>query len=78
MTEVDARGRSCPIPVVKAKRAMDGDPSAVVCVLVDEEVARENVSRLATSAGYAVDVEPAGDGYRLVLTPRPQPGDGEA
>ena len=76
MTEVDARGLSCPIPVVEAKRAMDGDPAAVVCVLVDEEVARENVSRLAEGAGYAVSVGPADDGYRLLLTPGQPAGDG--
>ena len=76
MTEIDARGLSCPIPVVRAKAAMDGDPSAVVCVLVDEEVARENVSRLARGAGYAVSVEPVDDGCRLLLTPGRPPGDG--
>lgn len=69
MTEIDARGLSCPIPVVKTKNAMDSDPAAEIVVLVDEEVARENVSRLARSRGYDVAAESSGDGYRLVMKP---------
>ena len=70
MTEVDARGLSCPIPVLRAKEAMDADPAAEVGVLVDDEVAKENVSRLAAGRGYDVAVEAESDGYRLVLRPK--------
>lgn len=69
MTEIDARGLSCPVPVVKTKKAMDSDPAAEIAVLVDEEVARENVSRLARSRGYEVVAERSSDGYRLVMKP---------
>lgn len=69
MIEVDARGLSCPIPVVKAGKAMDADPGAAIRILVDNEVARENVARLASTRGYAVDSEDAPDGYVLTLDP---------
>ncbi|MCL0058992.1 sulfurtransferase TusA family protein [Dehalococcoidia bacterium] len=69
MIEVDARGFSCPIPVVKTTQALDGHPGKPVIVLVDSEVARENVSRLARSRGYSVKVEQVLDGYRLQLAP---------
>lgn len=69
MTEVDVRGFSCPIPVVKTKKAMDDNPEAVLTVLLETQVSRENVSRLAGSRGYIVAVEEVGGEYRLTLTP---------
>ena len=70
MIEVDARGLSCPIPVVKTKKALDENPGKEVTVLVDAAVAKENVSRMAKSKGYSVEEEKIDDGYRLVLSPK--------
>ena len=67
MIEVDARGLSCPIPVVRTKKAIDANPGKPIAVLVETAVAKENVSRLAESKGYSVEVEEVGDDYRLVL-----------
>jgi tRNA 2-thiouridine synthesizing protein A len=39
MTEIDVRGYSCPIPVVKTKKAMDENPNEVLTVLIETEVA---------------------------------------
>ena len=69
MIEVDARGFSCPIPVVRTKKAMDENPNKQVSVLVETAVSKENVSRLAESRGYSVKVEEIDDGYRLQLNP---------
>lgn len=69
MIEVDARGISCPIPVVNTQKAMQSDPSATIVVLLDAEVAKENVSRLARSKGYSIKSEESEDGFRLELTP---------
>ena len=69
MTEVDVRGFSCPIPVVKAKKAMEANPQDVLTVLVETEVSKENVSRLAQSRGYSVREEAVSGEYRLTLTP---------
>jgi tRNA 2-thiouridine synthesizing protein A len=69
MIEVDVRGLSCPIPVVKTKKAIDGNPNEPITVLVESEVSRENVSRLAKSRGYSVEVEETPDGFRLLLSP---------
>jgi len=69
MIEVDARGFSCPIPVVKTKRAIDENPKEQIAVLVETAVSKENVSRLAQSKGYSIEVEEVSDEYRLVLTP---------
>ena len=69
MTEVDARGYSCPIPVVKTKKAMDENPKEILTVLVETAVSRENVSRLAESRGYSIYSEEVSGEYRLTLTP---------
>jgi tRNA 2-thiouridine synthesizing protein A len=69
MVVIDARGFSCPIPVVRTKEAIDANPKTPLAVLVESEVSRENVSRLAASRGYSVKVERIEDGFRLMLSP---------
>ena len=69
MIEIDARGFSCPIPVVKTKKAIEDHPGESIAVLTESAVSRENVSRLADSRGYSVKVENVEDGFRLLLTP---------
>lgn len=51
MTEIDARGLSCPIPVVETKKALKAHPEGLD-VLVDAKVCVENVSRFASAMGY--------------------------
>ena len=69
MVEVDVRGFSCPIPVVKTKKAIEENPDEILTVFVESAVSKENVSRLAQSKGYSVKVETVSDEYRLLLTP---------
>jgi tRNA 2-thiouridine synthesizing protein A len=70
MIEVDVRGLSCPIPVVRTKKAIDANPNQPIVVLVETAVSKENVSRLAQSKKYSVQVEQvAGEEYRVLLTP---------
>ena len=69
MVEVDVRGFSCPIPVVKTKKAIEDNPKEEVTVLVESAVSKENVSRLAQNKGYSVTVEDVEDGFRLLLSP---------
>ena len=70
MIEVDVRGFSCPIPVVKTKKAIEGNPDQPITVLVETAVSKENVSRLAQSRKYSVQLEEvAGEEYRVLLTP---------
>ncbi len=69
MIEVDARGFSCPVPVVKTKKAIEANPNQPITVLVESDVSRENVTRLAESKGYAINVENTDDGFKLHLSP---------
>lgn len=65
MIEVDARGRSCPEPVVMAKKALDQYDGQEITVQVDTNVAKENVSRLATNSGFSVKFEENGKDVKI-------------
>ena len=69
MIEVDVRGYSCPIPVVRTKKAIEEHPKEPLAVLVETAASKDNVSRLAQSKGYSVKVEDLKDGFQLVLSP---------
>lgn len=62
---VDARNLSCPQPVMLAKKALEEADEVVT--IVDNEVARDNVSRLGKSQGCEVSVESKKDGIYLKL-----------
>ncbi|OIO95808.1 MAG: hypothetical protein AUK03_04760 [Anaerolineae bacterium CG2_30_64_16] len=65
---VDARGLSCPEPVLMTQNAIKGLARGPVAVLVDTVTSRNNVSRIAERFGWRVRVEDQPDGsYRLVL-----------
>jgi TusA-related sulfurtransferase len=53
-TTIDARGLSCPQPVLMALDAIKKTKAAQLLVLVDSEASRENVSRAVTSQGWKV------------------------
>jgi len=64
---VDARGLSCPQPVVLAKQAIETNEQ--VKVIVDNDTALENVKRLGTKQGCDVKVGKKKDGvYEINLT----------
>lgn len=55
MIKVNAIGDNCPIPVIKTKKAMQEVTGAeTIEVLVDNEIAVQNVTKMATSAGASV------------------------
>ena len=55
---VDARGMACPLPVVNAKKASEEMNSGdVLTVVVDNEIAGQNLQRFAGHKGYGVTAE---------------------
>jgi TusA-related sulfurtransferase len=64
---VDARGLACPIPVIRAKKALEGLSEGRVVVLVDEQVAKENVTRLATHLGCTHRCDDCDGGFQIVI-----------
>jgi len=51
LVKVDARGMSCPQPVLMAKKALSTNKDGFE-ILVDNNVAKENVSRFIKNAGF--------------------------
>ena len=62
MYEVDARGLSCPQPVLLFHQAAKEQSGHDLVVLVDNEASRENVSRAARKLGFTVNVVEVEDG----------------
>ena len=52
LKRVDARGLSCPQPVIMTKKAMDNDKDSDFEVWVDNAAPKENVTRLAIKNGF--------------------------
>jgi tRNA 2-thiouridine synthesizing protein A len=65
--KVDARGLSCPEPVVRAEKALKKVKTGTVEVLVDTGTARENVLRLAKHLGWTADITEQPDCFLLTL-----------
>ena len=65
---LDARGLSCPLPVVMVQKAVKEENPASLTVLVDNQTAVENVTRFAENHGYAVSCENGGGEFTLTLS----------
>jgi len=67
-TVVDARGLSCPQPVLMTLAEIKKLGKGEIEVLVDTGTSKENVSRAAESQGWKVqDIRGEGDGYRIEI-----------
>ena len=59
---IDARGDQCPIPVVKAKKALDAAGSGdVIVITVDNEIAVQNLTKMARSQNCTSTAEKQGE-----------------
>lgn len=66
MKTINCSGLDCPEPVVKAKNALEKNDR--VKIIVDNEVAANNVSRMAVNLGYQVDeTKISDDKYQLLI-----------
>lgn len=63
---VDARGLSCPQPILLTKKALQLFPEGVE-ILVDSNIAKGNIERFAKNSGYKVEVREDDETYRLFL-----------
>ena len=70
MLKVDARGDACPLPVVKAKKAISElNGAGEVEVLVDNEIAVQNLTKMAQQKGYRSAAEKLAEReYRVLFT----------
>lgn len=68
MNTIDARGLACPAPVLQTKALIEEVSPDFLSVLVDNEAARQNVSRFLESQQYTATVEQQGN--ELIITGR--------
>ena len=75
MIKIDARGDACPLPVVKAKKAIaELRGPGEVEVLVDNEIAVQNLTKMAQQKGYLSSSEKlAEQEYRVRFTIKETP-----
>jgi len=68
MTTVDARGFSCPEPIIRTRVALKKIGSGEELeVLVETVTSRENVRRYALTQKCEVSSEETEDGFRLLI-----------
>ncbi len=66
--ELDCRGQACPHPVLKTKEIVDQGGVLQLTVLVDNDAARENVSRFLERSGYEVRAAARGGDFAVTGT----------
>ena len=65
---VDAKGLSCPQPVILILKAIKEAKGDEFTVLVDTNTSKENIIRAARSESWeSKDIEKVDDGYKIVL-----------
>jgi len=65
--EIDARGLACPKPVILTKKEIDKGSSEIVTI-VDNEIAKENVTKLISKMDFDFDVEASEGNYFIHFT----------
>jgi TusA-related sulfurtransferase len=66
LNQIDARGLSCPQPVLLAKKGLENSPDGIQ-ILVDNTTARDNITRFANNSGYRLESEVQGSDFLLTL-----------
>lgn len=64
---VDARGYSCPKPVLMTEEEINKNNPSELVVLVDNRAAEKNVANFAMSKGYKVTHDREGRDFKLIL-----------
>ena len=77
-TTLDCRRLACPGPVLRCKECVEKDAPKTLTVTVDNQAAKENVTRFLGMRGYAVTASEADGLYTLTATatgdaPQPAP-----
>jgi len=71
MTEsVDARGLSCPQPVIMTRQALQQTSGNQIVVLVDTMTQVYNCTRVADKLGWQAEYEEKGNVFELMLRKR--------
>lgn len=61
--KLDCRGLACPMPVIKAKQMLEENENIILDVTVDNDVARQNLEKLASSMNLKSDYKKDGENF---------------
>jgi len=64
---LDCTKLECPMPVIKAKQELEKDGEMLLEVLVDNEIAVQNLTKLATSMGFKSSSKTQGDNFTVSI-----------
>lgn len=64
---IDCRGMKCPLPVITVKKALEKAADDKLSVIVDNDIAKSNVLKLANSSGCETTVEQLGSDWVITL-----------
>lgn len=67
MKQVNAMGDACPTPVIKTKKALNELSSGQLEILVDNEIAVQNVQKFVQSQGCTFDSQSIEGGYKITV-----------
>ncbi len=69
MKTLDCQGLLCPRPVLETRKQLLAKPNESIIILVDNEIAQTNVTRLANKEGFSVEANITGNEIKLLLQP---------
>ena len=64
---IDAKGKNCPMPVIMAKKEIDGGNSSFV-VEVDNNIAVQNLKKLANSQGFITELNEDNEIFKVYFS----------
>lgn len=67
MERINAIGDTCPLPVIKTKKALGEMTSGTLEVLVDNEIAVQNIQKYVQSVGCGFRYEKKDDHYKIFI-----------
>jgi TusA-related sulfurtransferase len=64
---IDAKGKNCPMPVIMAKKEIDGGNNSFV-VEVDNNIAVQNLQKLANSQGFITELKEDNEIFKVYFS----------
>lgn len=72
MRQLDARGWECPKPIIEAKKLLDAPGCTGLVVMVDNEIALDNLHRFAGARQWTCSHVKEDAGYAVTIIKRPE------
>jgi selenium metabolism protein YedF len=66
--KIDCRGLDCPQPVINTKKALDNLKEGTIVTIVDNEVAKENVRKLANKLNAITEIQEKSGEFHISIT----------